>query len=163
MEKRIVEKFGNHIRIRVCGVLIIQDSILLVKHRFLGQNGVLWAPPGGGMQFGERAEETLKREFLEETGLKVRIDQYLFTHEFLKPPLHAIELFFKVDHVDGKLRKGRDPEMHKHEQIIEQVAFLTISQLKKIQTDSLHYVLQKVHKLNDLFNYKGYVKFEDFA
>ena len=163
MKKEILEKFGNRIRIRVCGILIQHDSILLVKHRSVGKSGILWAPPGGGMQFGEGAEETLKREFLEETGLEIRVGQFLFTHEFLNPPLHAIELFFEVDQIDGSLKKGFDPEMQTHEQIIEEVAFLNIDQLNKIQTDSLHYVLQRGHKLNDLFNYKGYLKFEDFT
>ena len=163
MEKTIIEKFGHKLRVRVCGILIEHDRILLVKHRSIGKNGVLWAPPGGGMHFGENTETNLIREFKEETGLTVKVEQFLFTHEFLHPPLHAIELFFKVRRINGLLKKGSDPEMNKDEQIIEQVSFLDIDQLKKIQYDSLHYVLRKVQKLKDLFILEGLVKFEDFT
>ena len=163
MEKKIIEKFGNRLRVRVCGILVEHDRILLVKHRAIGKNGVLWAPPGGGMNFGENTETNLIREFKEETGLTVKVEQFLFTHEFLRPPLHAIELFFKVRRINGILKIGSDPEMNKDEQIIEQVSFLDIDQLKKIQHDSLHNLLRKVHKLEDLLNLEGLVKFEDFT
>lgn len=51
--------------------LIIKDNKFLAMHN----NGVkedLWELPGGRMEFGETAEETLKREIMEETGLIVK-------------------------------------------------------------------------------------------
>jgi 8-oxo-dGTP diphosphatase len=149
MEKKIIEKFGNKLRVRVCGILIENQKILLVKHRSIVENGVLWA--------------ALIREFEEETGLKVKVEKYLFTHEFLKPPLHAIELFFKVSRLEGEVKRGYDPEMDTDEQIITDVAFLEINQLMKIENDSLHNVLRMIDKLNDLLYLEGYVKFEDFT
>ena len=163
MEKKIIEKFGNRLRVRVCGILIEHDSILLVRHRSISKKGILWAPPGGGMHFGESAEESLEREFEEETGLKVKVVRFLFTHEFLDPPLHAIELFFEVKKIAGVLRKGSDPEMNIDEQIIEQVSFLEIDKMKKIHADSLHYVLRNIGQLEDFFKLKGLVKFEKFT
>jgi len=163
MKKKIIEKFGNKLRVRVCGLLIENQKILLVKHRSMGKNGVLWAPPGGGMLFSESAEQSLIREFEEETGLKVKVEKFLFTHEFLKPPLHAIELFFKVSRLEGEVKRGFDPEMDTDEQIIMDVAFLEFNQLMKVKNDSLHYVLRMVDNLNDLLYIDGYVKFEDFT
>lgn len=163
MEEKIIEKFGNKLRIRVCGILIEEGRILLIKHRSIGKNGMLWAPPGGGMQYGESAEKTVKREFEEETGLKINVDRYLFTHEFLNPPLHAIELFFEVSRLGGDLNRGYDPEMHKDEQIIVQVAFLDMDKIKEIDHDSLHYVLRIVKNFNELLSLEGYIKFEDFT
>jgi 8-oxo-dGTP diphosphatase len=162
MEEKIIEKFGNKLRVRVCGILIEKGKILLIRHRSLGKKGVLWAPPGGGMQFGESAEETIKREFEEETGLKIKVERYLFTHEFLDPPLHAIELFFEVTRVGGELNTGYDPEMKKNDQIIAEVAYLDIDGLKEIDHDSIHNVLRNVNNLKDLLYLDGYVKFEDF-
>ena len=163
MEKKIIEKFGNKLRVRVCGILIENERILLVKHKSIGQNGILWAPPGGGMQFNENAEDNLKREFEEETGLKILVDRFLFTHEFLQPPLHAVELFFEVSRSQGELKKGIDPEMNIDEQIITDVSFLNFDQIKSIESNSLHYILRIIGNLNDLLKIEGYVKFEDFT
>ena len=163
MEEKIIEKFGNKLRVRVCGILIEEGKILMIKHRSIGKNGMLWAPPGGGMQYGESAEKTIQREFEEETGLKINVDRYLFTHEFLNPPLHAIELFFEVSRLEGDLKRGYDPEMPKDEQIIARVAFLDMDKIREIDPDSLHYVLRIVNNLNELLSLNGYIKFEDFT
>lgn len=163
MEEKIIEKFGNKLRVRACGILIEKGKILLVKHKSIGKDGMLWAPPGGGMQFGESAEKTVQREFEEETGLKIKVERYLFTHEFLKPPLHAIELFFEVSRIKGDLHRGYDPEMHKNEQIIVHVAFLDMNKIKEIDPISLHYVLRIVNNLNELLSLDGYIKFEEFT
>src|SRR5205814_2113551 len=90
----LIEIFGNKLRVRVCGICIKDQTILLIKHKYLGPKNELWAPPGGGLNFGENARTSLEREFKEETGLNVRVEDFLFIHEFLNPPLHAIELFF---------------------------------------------------------------------
>jgi len=163
MEKTIIKKFGNKLRVRICGILIEDDKILLVKHRSIGKHGTLWAPPGGGLQFGERAEDCLQREFEEETGLEIKVGPYLFTHEFLQPPLHAIELYFKVSRIRGQLCRGFDPEMNTGEQIITAVSFLSFEDMKNTEPDSLHYILRILDNLNDLLYMKGYVKFEDFT
>ena len=103
--------YGQKLRVRVCGICIQEDLILLVKHKHLGNTGTLWAPPGGGMEYGESAHEALKREFEEETNLEVIIKDFLFVHEYLDPPLHGIELFFRVEIVGGNLKLGQDPEL----------------------------------------------------
>ena len=104
IREKIVEQFGNKLRIRVCGLCIEDEEILLVNHHSLNKNGDFWGPPGGGMDFGQSAEENLKREFIEETGLNIEIERFLFVHEYLSPPLHAIELVFKVKRIDGTLK-----------------------------------------------------------
>lgn len=163
MEEKIIQKFGNKLRVRACGILIEENSILLARHKSIGENGVLWAPPGGGMLFGESAEETVRREFREETGLEVKIERYLFAHEFLKPPLHAIELFFEVSRQQGNLKTGYDPEMDSDEQIITHVEFLNMVKIKTFDAKSLHYVLRIVGNLNELLSLEGYVKFEEIT
>lgn len=160
MEKKIIKKFGNRLRVRVCGVLVEEDRILLVKHKSLGEWGILWAPPGGGMQFGMSAAENLIREFEEETGLKVKIKRFLFTHEFLRPPLHAIELFYEVVGTGGLLRTGSDPEMDENEQIIETVAFIHFDDLKHMEKNQIHQALWNCRSYEEIIKKKGYIKFE---
>jgi 8-oxo-dGTP diphosphatase len=56
-------------RIGVYGVAIQSGNILLTFNR-RGYYINRWSLPGGGIEFGETAEETLRREFKEEVGMK---------------------------------------------------------------------------------------------
>ena len=132
MNPKIAEVYGNKVRIRVCGLCWKGESVLMVKHKFGKKD--FWAPPGGGVEFGESLHSALKREFFEETGLQVNVQKFLFGCEFLKAPLHAIELFFEVQWVSGELAKGDDPELS----LIQDVQFLTAEQLRSFPKDELH-------------------------
>ena len=159
MQGEIKKAYGEKLRVRVCGILIQNDKILLVKHQHLGATGILWAPPGGGMEYGESATEALKREFNEETGLSIEVVQFLFVHEYLDPPLHGIELFFLVTEFSGKLHLGKDPEFEHTAQLLSEVSFQDLKKLQLADNESLHYVLQNTKNLETLINQKGYFKF----
>ena len=121
-----VHLYGNRIRVRVCGVCIENEQILLVCHHpILGEKDY-WSPPGGGVEEGETAEEALKREFLEETGFKIVVGKLLKIKEFVQPPLHAVELYFSVKILEGNLIIGYDPEMNVNEQLIKDVSWLPL-------------------------------------
>lgn len=152
IDQDIIKTFGNRLRLRVSGISIIDNKILLVKHTSMGQNGVLYAPPGGGLSFGESVGETLIRELQEETNLTVIPGRFLFVNEYLDPPLHAIELFFEISVKEGLLNKGFDPEMPDDKQIISEVGYYSINQIKKGNPQDYHSVLNKIADLNDLFH-----------
>lgn len=156
IKNEIIHSFGNKLRIRACGICIEDNKILLVKHHSLGKGGILWAPPGGGMVFGETTEEALKREFVEETGLTISVEKFLCVNEYLSPPLHAIELFFLVKKVSGTLKTGVDPELHKDRQIITEVQWLDFDQLKELPSEAVHSLLHKVNNEADLLQHTGY-------
>jgi 8-oxo-dGTP diphosphatase len=156
MDKSVLELYGNRLRVRVCGICIRNDQLLLVNHRGLVE-GDFWSFPGGGMQFGETAKECLTREFLEETGLTVEVGDFLFTCEFISMPLHAIELFFMVNEKGGNLKVGTDPESGRN-QIIQNVAFTAEADLKKINTAHLHGIFKKTDKIDEIIALRGYFK-----
>src|SRR5688572_6027749 len=137
VDSQIAEKYGNRARLRVCGLCWANEKLLMINHKFL-TSGDFWAPPGGGIEFGQPAQEALVREFKEETTLKVTAGALLFTCEFIRPPLHAIELFFEVLHEQGEPRIGRDPESTADNQIIKEVTYLDYQTILDIPANERH-------------------------
>ena len=158
---RIVEEFGNKLRIRVCGICLEEDRILLINHQSLNEGGDFWAPPGGGMEFGRSAEQNLEREFLEETGLNIKVEKFMFIHEYLSPPLHAIELIFLVKRIGGIIKIGSDPEMKADEQIIKNIAFCPWDKLNSMPKGSIHQLFDLADSLKGLMKLSGFFRFEN--
>lgn len=154
MHPEISSRYGNHVRVRASGICLTDQGILMVRHN-LG-NGDFWAPPGGGVDFGIPAEEVVKKEVLEETGLSVSVGKHLFTCEFIRPPLHAIELFFEIFTADHTPMAGTDPETR--HQIILEARFLTDSEIRKIDPIHLHGLFKQVAGIFDIPGLKGYLK-----
>lgn len=152
MTPEIAEVYGNKVRIRVCGICWQNDRLLMVKHQM--GNQVLWAPPGGGLEFGESMAETLKREMREETGLNVVPGRFLFGCEFIQPPLHAVECFFEVGLEGGNLMNGNDPELP----MISSVSFLTVKEIAAIPGTSRHGIFNMVASAADLRKLTGFYR-----
>lgn len=154
------QKFGHKIRVRACGFLVEDDEILLLNHQGIGKKGNLWIPPGGAVEFGDSLEETLIREFREETGLEVKITKSMFNLEYIEPPLHAIEFFYKVERVSGNLTVGIDPELDTEDQIISQVGFFNESAINKIGLDYLHYSFSCVKNPLEVLNLEKHIIYQ---
>ncbi len=156
LKNKIIEEFGHKLRIRVCGLLVEDGKILMVNHHALNESDDFWGPPGGGMDFSASAEENLKREFKEEVGIHVEIEGFAFVHEYLSPPLHAVELFFLVRKIDGEVNIGFDPEMGKGEQIIKDAQFISFEDLKQMDITSVHQVFMNFDSLEEMLQGQGY-------
>ncbi|GJM27806.1 MAG: hypothetical protein DHS20C17_04410 [Cyclobacteriaceae bacterium] len=156
MREEIIENFGGKLRVRICGILVNQQGVLMVRHQGLSSMGYFWAPPGGGMSFGMSASETLINEFQEETGLSIAVGELIFIHEFHQIPLHALELFFKVEQIGGELKTGIDPEMKPDQQIIDRVQYFNSDDIAKHKGPQLHPSFNKIKRPEQLLNLKGY-------
>ncbi|MDW7690885.1 NUDIX domain-containing protein [Flammeovirgaceae bacterium SG7u.111] len=152
------EVFGGKLRVRVCGICIKGDKVLLIKHN-MPDNKYLWAPPGGGVNYGETLEIALKREFVEETGLEVEVKRFLFVNELLVKPLHGIELFFEVKITGGELAMGTDPEMKGGKQVIDALEYLNFEQLKHEPISHLHNLFASCNSIEELLQLSGLKSF----
>lgn len=113
MEKKGGVTMFRHVH-RAFGVygLYVQDGRLLVIHKNGGPYKNRYDLPGGSLEEGESLATAMRREFLEETGLHVEIEQLLGTRDFLVPWLwrdfshvHHIALFYRVHAIGGALRR----------------------------------------------------------
>lgn len=98
----------QHTSVRAYGVLIHDASIALVRSSNPRHQPPLWWLPGGGIEFGEAPEDTLVREFREETGLLVRDPQLLGVNsDVLRRDngdrLHTVRILYTVDYAGGEL------------------------------------------------------------
>ena len=152
MNPEIAEIYGNKVRIRVMGLCWQSDALLMVRHQ-MGDTD-LWAPPGGGIEFGELLEDALKREFLEETGLMVSVGKFLFGCEFVQEPLHAIELFFEVNRLSGELKTGDDPELS----IIRNAQFLSPDEIRRIPAGYIHGIFKNLGNPDKLRHMSGFYR-----
>ena len=158
MEKRIENIYGKKIRVRVMGILVKNDQVLLISHRGLNDANEFWMPPGGGVEFGEDLKGALQREFQEEVNLSVEVGRLLYIHEHIQAPLHAVEFFFEIPSFKGSVELGTDPETQDF-QLIDMAKFMSISDLNSIKSDLLHVVFQNLTTIDDLLKNEGNILF----
>lgn len=150
----LLQAYAGLARVRVCGLLVREGTLLLTAHRGLLPNEQLfWSPPGGGWHFGETLQHCLRREFEEETGLAVRVGRFLHLHEYQGPGLQALELFFEVLPLDATAtpRLGHDPEHAPNAQLLTRLEFVAPRQLTQLPPAQVHPVLRDLISTDDVF------------
>lgn len=153
MDKEIARQYGNRVRVRACGICLRENSVLMVNHGGI-TSGDFWMPPGGGIEFGSSIEDTLKREFIEETGLEIEPGGFLFGCEYIQHPLHAIELFYLVSISGGALKSGQDPEL----QIIRDARFLTFEEIVTRPAVEVHAMFRHAGSPEELKKLTGFYR-----
>ena len=144
------------LRLRVCGFVVQNKRLLLLRHVGLGSKGELWLPPGGGAHYGESLSENLEREIIEETGLLTRTGGLCYIHEHLEPPLHAVELFFWSEYLSGKAKLGTDPEHPADNQIIRELRWMTLPEIKALAPARKHPVLSQIDSFEALLERQSF-------
>ena len=118
----------SNIRIRVAGILVKDGKILLVRHEKNDKS--YWLLPGGGMDFGETAEEALIREFQEEVGLTIKVGKLVIVHDSVPPTRHRqnLNLYFLVTTENYDLKVTQD-------KVLRDAAFYSLADFPRMQVN----------------------------
>jgi 8-oxo-dGTP diphosphatase len=101
----------TYFNLRVYGILINEHNEVLLSDEF--EDGQHFSKfPGGGVELGEGLIEALKREFVEECNVEIKVSNHLYTTDFyekssfnesqvisvyyLVSPLSPLQLAFKT-------------------------------------------------------------------
>lgn len=87
----------------VTGVVIKDGKVLLARHTYGGGAGKLIVP-GGYVEYGETPQDALVREYLEETGVKVKPGNIIG----IRFNMHDWYVAFRAEYVSGTPRSDGD-------------------------------------------------------
>lgn len=136
-------------RIRAAGILIKEGKILLIRHQ--KNDDTYWLLPGGGVDYGETMEESLKREFLEECNIDVEVKEMIFVSQGIAPnkSRHIVHMNFVVEYINGELRVG-------DEGILKEVCYLSLEELETITLyPNIKKELKEYYRGNKQLRYLG--------
>ena len=82
-------------QVSVVAAVIVQDDMILATQRGYGDFKDGWEFPGGKSEAGERPEDALKREILEELGAEVEVHELIDVVEYDYPSFHLSMMCFR--------------------------------------------------------------------
>ena len=90
--------------------IYIEDGKLLVIHKNAGPYINRFDLPGGSLEEGESLAEAMRREFLEETGIEIEIEEQIGVSDFKFPSVwrdftnvHHIAVYYSVRKIGGEI------------------------------------------------------------
>ena len=105
----------KNVRISAKAIIISNDKLFAMHHR--GSDGEYYILPGGGQRNGESLISAVKRECVEEAGIKVVVGDVMYIREYIgdnhefagqKPGFHQVEIMFKCEILDeSEIGKGK--------------------------------------------------------
>ncbi len=117
---------GKNVRVRVAGIIVDDNRLLLISHK-KGPD-IYWLLPGGGVDFGESLEEALVREFKEELNITINVHRPAFICDSIDPTgeRHIINIFFHCSYNRGDYSIGQEERLLGYE-------FFTRKEIEKIK------------------------------
>ena len=95
------------------GLLVRDGAVLLCANQWYRDKAPVWTLPGGRAEQGEGISEALSREFIEETGLAVQVEELAYVIEARSLTVRRLFLtcVFTVNALSGELSCEADPSV----------------------------------------------------
>ena len=105
-------RVSSKVRVRVSGLLVQNDTLLLIAHKKSGE--IYWLLPGGGVKYGESLVKALEREFCEELGIDIDVHNLLFICDSIDPQgrRHILNITFRCTSRHGQYHLGKEKRLH---------------------------------------------------
>lgn len=128
--------YTGRVRVRVCGIYCFDNKILLANHAGINPQGNFWCPPGGGVEADELLHIALTREYKEECNVDISVGKFFNLYEYIEDGLHAIELFFEVNILEGSPMLGIDTESDF--QILTELRYFSKEDILQLPPQEIH-------------------------
>ena len=133
--------------VRTVGVTVRNGKVLVQREI----NGDEYALPGGTVKLGETTEETLIREYLEETGEVISVKRLLWTEEsfwvYDGKKHHGIAFYYLIDFIDDSIFE-RDEFISQKDNCDIVLGWLPIKELDKIIIYP-EFIKSEIYKLDE--------------
>lgn len=127
-----MKKRKEQISLGVRVIIIRGDKVLIIRQRKPNGRDV-YILPGGGIEASEDIFTAARREVFEECSINVKVQKLLYIKELFAPDLRSFEFYVLGKMLSGKLGIGYDPELPQDDQVLKQIIFMPINNLKNIR------------------------------
>jgi len=128
---------NEQIRPLALGIVWRGDELLVFEGYDHATDETFYRPLGGGIEFGERSRQALRREFREELGVELTDVRYLATTENIftcnGQRGHEIILLYEATLADPSFYERETLEVHEENEIVPACWM----PLRKVQADGL--------------------------
>jgi 8-oxo-dGTP diphosphatase len=142
-----MKKRKEQISLGVRVIIIRGGKVLIIRQRKPNGRDV-YILPGGGIEASEDIFTAARREVFEECSINVKVQKLLYIKELFAPDLRSFEFYVLGKMLSGKLSIVYDPELFQDDQVLKQIIFIPINNLKNIRfyPQELRAKLAKEHK-----------------
>ncbi len=107
--------FKHTIRIRVGALVVENGKVLLVSHKKEGH--VYWLLPGGGVDYGEKLPDALRREVCEELNVEIDVGDVALIFESIEPNggRHILNIVFNCRLETKNIQIGDEPRLNSYQ------------------------------------------------
>ncbi len=118
-------------RVAVGAVVFHQDRVLLVLRKQPPAAGV-WAIPGGSVELGESLQAAAEREVLEETGLRIKAGDVIYTFDVVeRDEAGRVRFHYVIVDLKGELLDPTQPPVPADD--VTDAGWFTLDEVKRVE------------------------------